>query len=933
MKVEIKTAKKPKTNWSLPKTKNNIIRPIIILLMVLSLSLSSISGQVAEELNVTYKVQQNKQDNDELLKRYYELSSNPQLALRGKSTVYKGDFLSAIQFPVGGIGTGCIQYDGHAVPRYWQIFNNMGHDFIPNSFFAIRIKNEDGVDVRALQTEDVGSFQGMRGLQATAEFPFLKYDFQDDIAAKVGMEVYNPFIPTNLKDSGIPAVFYQFTIENPTDSPMEVNLLSSQQNAIGYSKVPIKQTENGFAYNFQLSKNSKYVVGNTSHFYEGNRNSIASENGVKVLYMEGNENTDDLHFGQMALMVFDEKSTEGVASWANAKSLFSNFLKKGLVKGKEETAPSKNGKTWTGALNTSFELQAGEKRVVNMALVWYFPNGKNGGHLDKWDAPAWGDGDWEGDGNQYASQWKNIQELTHYLKNNYKSLTQLSRIFSNSLYSTNLPYWLVERIANQLAILKSRTFFYDKKGFVGMWEGTGGADGSCAGNCNHVWHYAQAHARLFPEMGRIIRTQTFDALKENGQIPYRLPAGSPAFDGQCGDILGAYREYLLSSNEDWLEKNYSAIKKGVNYLIDTHDPDKDGWLSDIPKHTTYDASMTGNPSFLSSLYAAALEAGAKMAEVCYDGKQAKIWHTIATKSAKLQNEKLWNGEYYYQIPGKKHATDYENGCFSDQLLGQWWGYQLGISSMYPDYRIRKATESVVKYNFKSTLKYHDQGHRTFALSDEAAMVVSTWPNNDRPEYASGYSGEVWSAFEYTIAAMLMEYGEMNKALTVLRAGHDRYDGKLRTGYIGAWGNFGFSGNPFGDDECGQFYGRALSQWSVLLAAQGFEYNGPQKAMGFNPKWKPEDHQSFFSTAEGWGTFSQKRDGKKQVDVIKMKYGTLNLKTLSLEVPTENVERLKMYLNGEEIVPSNQKNQSMSLQLSFETLALNKEDVLKVEIIY
>ena len=85
---------------------------------------------------------------------------------------------------------------------------------------------------------------------------------------------------------------------------------------------------------------------------------------------------------------------------------------------------------------------------------------------------------------------------------------------------------------------------------------------------------------------------------------------------------------------------------------------------------------------------------------------------------------------------------------------------------------------------------------------------------------------------------------------------DRYDGRLRTG-LASHPTWGYSGNPFGDDECGKFYARAMSVWSILLACQGYIYDGPAGVIGFKPVWKPEDHKSFFSAAEGWGLFTQR----------------------------------------------------------------------------
>ncbi|UOY04881.1 non-lysosomal glucosylceramidase [Muricauda sp. SCSIO 64092] len=903
----------------------------VMIIVLFLMSMSDLIGQVAHTLESNETVTSSNEDREKLLEKYHELSSNPVLFTH-EQRVYKEDYLEGIQFPVGGIGTGCIQFNGKAQSKYWQIFNNMTHEFIPNSFFAIRETSEEKVKVRALQTESVGDFKAMEALEATTKFPFLEYHFKDDLKTDITMEVFNPFVPTDLKQSGIPAVFYRFVLKNTTKDPLELSLLASQQNAVGYSKVPIEHTENGFAFNFKNAIDKRYAVDNTSQFYGGNFNTVSVQGKAKMLYMSSSIPQEDQHYGEMALLLFDEDSyvSEATSSWGNLEQLYRSFAKDGHIKQRKKTDSSKKGATYSGALNMVFTLKPGETKVVHMALAWYFPNGKNGGFMDKWD--TWGNGDWEGNGNKYAIYWDNMATLTNYLQENYGTLIQNTENFTNTLFSSNLPQWLIERLSNQLAIMKSRTLFHDKDDYVGLWEGTGGCDGSCAGNCNHVWHYAQAHARLFPELGKKIRNQAFDLIKPNGQIPYRQPAGSFAFDGQCGDILGAYREHLLSEDNTWLLQYYPAIKKAMNYVIEEHDNDMDGWLSDKAKHTTYDASMTGNPSFLSSLYLAALMASKEMALVVKDQAQADEWKLIAEKSAEKQSDSLWNGEYFYQRKGEKNATDYENGCHADQLLGQWWADQLGLGNLYPDYKVKVANEAILKYNFKSDLSVHDQGHRTFALPQEAGMVVTTWPNDDRPKYASGYSGEVWSTFEYTIGAQLFKYNKIQDALTILRTGFERYDGKYRTGYIGKWGNFGFSGNPFGDDECGQFYGRALSQWSVWLAAQGFEYNGPEQTIGFDPKWKPDDHRSFFSTAKGWGIFTQQRNKNQQINTITLKHGSLKLKQIVLDMPVvSKSSKIQVKHNGEKITFSSKRNSQTKTLLEIDEITMGKNSMMEITI--
>jgi hypothetical protein len=62
---------------------------------------------------------------------------------------------------------------------------------------------------------------------------------------------------------------------------------------------------------------------------------------------------------------------------------------------------------------------------------------------------------------------------------------------------------------------------------------------------------------------------------------------------------------------------------------------------------------------------------------------------------------------------------------------------------------------------------------------------------------------------------------------------------------------------------GKLYARAMSVWSMLPACRGFVYRAPAGLTGFKPVWKPEDHVSFCTAAEGWGLFRQRRQGNQQ----------------------------------------------------------------------
>ena len=59
-------------------------------------------------------------------------------------------------------------------------------------------------------------------------------------------------------------------------------------------------------------------------------------------------------------------------------------------------------------------------------------------------------------------------------------------------------------------------------------------------------------------------------------------------------------------------------------------------------------------------------------------------------------------------------------------------------------------------------------------------------------------------------------------------------------------------------------------------------------MTFNPIWQPEDHQSFFSGAQGWGLFTQIRNEDTQTCQLEIRYGELALKQLTLYVPEGSI---------------------------------------------
>jgi hypothetical protein len=173
------------------------------------------------------------------------------------------------------------------------------------------------------------------------------------------------------------------------------------------------------------------------------------------------------------------------------------------------------------------------------------------------------------------------------------------------------------------------------------------------------------------------------------------------------------------------------------------------------------------------------------------------------------------------------------------------------------------------------------------------MLQGTWPKGGRPPRSIPYTEEIMSGFEYCAACLMVQSGLLREGFAVLRAAADRYDGRLRH-LPGQKENasWGYSGNPFGDDECGKFYARAMAIWGVLVACQGFTYDATTESIGFAPLWKPDDHTSFFTAAEGWGLFEVRGSASK----IQIQWGKLRVKTITFAA-AKKPSRVQVTLAG------------------------------------
>ncbi len=561
------------------------------------------------------------------------------------------------------------------------------------------------------------------------------------------------------------------------------------------------------------------------------------------------------------------------------------------------------------AIYESLTVPPGQDRTATFVISWHFPNvDRLGNHS----------------GNLYTRRFPDALAVARYVGENAAALWERTRLYHDTMYQSNLPAEWLDAITSQSCIFRGPTAWQAEDGYFGGYEG---AYGCCPLNCTHVWNYAQSHARLFPELGRNMRrSDLLVYMRDTGEISHRHHGWHGAFiDGQCAAIEGAYREYQLSPDRKFLDEVYPSLKRATDWLIERIDADHDG----VPgghQPNTYDCSVSGANTFIGSQYLSSLAAAQRMALLEGDGTTAARWSTIREAGMRNQDDRLWKDEYYIQIPDPQPASDYNTGCHSDQLLGQWWAHMLGLGYLYPRERVRTALQSVMRYNFRTDFHGFEQKPRRYIPDDEGGLLMCTWPHGGRPPSFTNYSDEVWTGIEYAVAGALIYGGDIEKACKLVAMARSRYDGRRRDGL-----NSGPGGNPFNELECGKFYARAMSSWGLLIAAQGQILDGPAGILGFKPHWQPQDHRSFFTAPEGWGLFVQRRSGNSQTERLEWRSGRLRLAEMIFALPTA-AGRLQatVSLSGKRVsVQATRTGEEVRLRLS-QAVTVREGEVVQVE---
>ncbi|RLF05192.1 MAG: hypothetical protein DRK00_05065, partial [Thermoprotei archaeon] len=366
----------------------------------------------------------------------------------------------------------------------------------------------------------------------------------------------------------------------------------------------------------------------------------------------------------------------------------------------------------------------------------------------------------------------------------------------------------------------------------------------------------------------------------------------------------AYREYLWGAGGEWLVKLWPRLKRLMEYVLSSYDVDEEGVIwGEQPN--TFDVSVYGANTFIGSLYLASLLAMARMAEELGEEEYAREMRELFERASRAYDRLCWNGEYYVQVcEDRSLKHQWYEGCLAEQLVGQWWAHMLGLGYVLPGEHVKKALESVMRYNWREHFRGFPRQGRIFAHEDHPGLLNCTWPKGGRPETPILYCDEVWTGVEYEVASLLLYEGMYDLAMKVIRGVRRRYDGSRM--------------NPWNEVECGDHYVRAMSSWALLEAAMGYRYSAPSATLVFKPNVPLNPLKGFFITPDGWGTLLREVGEDAEKVEIAVKYGRVRVRRLVLRAGGSS-EAFEVRLDGAQLKPEVVQHRENELVVEFKSV--------------
>lgn len=709
-----------------------------------------------------------------------------------------------------------------------------------------------------------------------ATFPFVRLTYQDaKLPVAVRLTAWTPFVPHDHEVSNTPGIVLDYDVENLTDEDVEVSILFSCRNYAGFDGDECKQEH-------ELAKSSSRTV----------------------VRMRGDLNRPKAQSsGCMSVFAAPQGDQSASVIEANPylENIFWSYYLRGDLDGelvpdfvtRVETCVPKddrgNGVNKSYLFNMAWltqkqTLAAKATTAFRFGITWFFPN-----HVDVEGEHA---------GKLYATRFQDSKQVADWLIDQADELKARSQAFVDRILDSDLEPRFALSLLDQAMVMAKATWLIEN-GTYFMWEGLG----CCCMNTVDVDHYGSfGTIHLFPELRKTVTDLVQSVQKPNGQTVHGFPMRVKGpitereyrrWDVNLQYLLGLYRDWKWTGDEDFLERHYDAAAKAFRFVaqLDKYDIG----LPYIEGGITYDHWHTkGIVTYMANLWLTATHAMEALAEHRGDTALADEARQLRAHGQQHFDRVLWNGgKQYYNLYYYRQEGEEDPGEKIQHAKGEIAG-DMGDFDPEAVAAEKAAQQRASQQNLQGGCdpstgccppadpihgEVRDDGLQTDALNgegyagiiglprslDEAktkATLRAIWEANHEPDlqfvvngsYADGSFPDQWpfsqwqnpwTGSEYYFAAQLLAEGMVDEGLQVITDVFDRYTRE---------------GMRFNHIECNTHYSRAQSIYAAYDAWLGIDWDQPAQTLHLHPKQFDNELHAPVITGACWGALHLQRDG-------------------------------------------------------------------------
>ena len=562
--------------------------------------------------------------------------------------------------PLGGIGTGYLDFAADGILGETTIFNNFPN---PRRLDQPGLAVAVGEAVRLLTLKPPAGALGARDVAYWGHYPVADATYDLDLPLQVAVRAWSPFVPGDAAASNTPAALFEVRLANAATTTVEVRVALTFPG-------PEPLVDERF---------------------ERAPLAAAGASGISVT---------SPRFGRpvgYALAALDADRVEVGTALGSADAPWSQLA--GPLDAADPGAP---GTTLVGVV----ALGPGEVRTLRLVLAWYYPDYRLGFSYH----------------HMYGRRFGGPSEVVAYLAGAHESLLERTLAWQAEIYRASLPTWLKDALVNSLYSLAKNTWWnysdlpddwWGETGLFSHSESFTGCPITETMVCRFHGHFPVLF--FFPELEKTTLRAFAHYQLKSGEIPFSFghPAGlydprftcqHPVNSGQFVQLV--YRYFQRTDDHEFLREIYPAIKDAVGYLKGL-DSDADGLVNDHPHalpgeiwpaNQFYDVwPWHGTSAYVAGIWLATLRCAEAMAERLGDrafAHDCQVWFKQGSESF---DTKLWNGEYY-RVYSAPESDDVSDVSLANQLMGEWCARVAGVESVFPPDRRTSALAAIVRLN-------------------------------------------------------------------------------------------------------------------------------------------------------------------------------------------------------------------------------------------